>query len=618
MNNRLEDLNRIAASLVDPHGSDFDAINAERTARWAAEDAAKQGVRGPQTGYQGYSGAPKQDQSGPDIGGLTSSINQLNSLLAPKPVQPAETTFEQDINARDARIRSMAAGLRRFQQGGKIDPEELLRRMSSSYGVSNQSQPTPAPAPKPVVQPQPAPQPGSLITGAANALKGRTAQIDKAAGYANGGRLSDDQLNELSPKALERRQLLEHRRAQRAEIDSKIAGGGKIQGPGTPTSDSIPAKVRETGENILVSNKERIVSAEQDIVLERIAEMLGFESIDAMFEKLTGKPVGPTRKAGRRAAATGMRPGVTVDDGAGGVYTPEAGFNPVQVFKDSAVAARTGRDYQAVKAEREAVPYSNEGRSVPHPVSVPANRAGARLLGPEPIDSTPVAPLTTKDVVPGGYLERGADITAHRGKTGQLTVTNAPGGVTDDSASALRDQQSNNPYWSPAAQLERMQRRRMTSEATDPTITDPSVRETAQKGLLLLNAGQATQDQGELRQVQLESAKRLAGLHGRLLDPKTPIEEQKQIASLLAAMNGKTGEKPADLRVHDVEELIDPKQPLLGTRKVPHVFDPRTGQARPMLQSNDATAQAKAAIARGADPKAVNARLRSMGLPEVQ
>ncbi len=586
MDNRLEDLNRIAAGLVDPNGSDFDAINAERTARWAADDAAKQGVRGPQTGYQEYSGAPKQ---------------------APQPLLRQPAPGEQ-------------MPLMAFQQGGKIDPEELLRRMSSSYGVSNQSQPTPAPAPKPVVQPQPAPQqpPGSLITGAANALKGRTAQIDKAAGYANGGRLSDDQLNELSPKALERRQLLEHRRAQRAEIESKIAGGGKIQGPGTPTSDSIPAQVVETGEPIAVSNKERIVSAEQDIVLERIAEMLGFESIDAMFEKLTGKPVGPTRKAGRRAAATGMRPGVTVDDGAGGVYTPEAGFNPVQVFKDSAVAARTGRDYQAVKAEREAVPYSNEGRSVPHPVSVPANRAGARLLGPEPIDSTPAAPLTTRDVVPGGYLERGADTTAHRGKTGQLTVTNAPGGVMDDSASALRDQQSNNPYWSPAAQLERMQRRRMTSEATDQTITDPSVRETAQKGLLLLNAGQATQDQGELRQVQLESAKRLAGLHGRLLDPKTPLEEQKQIASLLALMNGKPGEKPADLRVHDVEEPIDPKQPLLGTRKVPHVFDPRTGQARPMLQPNDATAQAKAAIARGADPKAVNARLRSMGLPEVQ
>ena len=73
-----------------------------------------------------------------------------------------------------------------------------------------------------------------------------------------------------------------------------------------------------------------------------------------------------------------------------------------------------------------------------------------------------------------------------------------------------------------------------------------------------------------------------------------------------------------EVAVHDVEEPIDPKQPLLGTRKVPHVFDPRTGQARPMLQPNDATAQAKAAIARGADPKAVNARLRSMGLPEVQ
>jgi len=43
---------------VDPNGSDSEAINAEKTQRWAAEDAAKQGVRGPATGYQGYTGAP--------------------------------------------------------------------------------------------------------------------------------------------------------------------------------------------------------------------------------------------------------------------------------------------------------------------------------------------------------------------------------------------------------------------------------------------------------------------------------------------------------------------------------------------------------------------------------
>lgn len=86
------------------------------------------------------------------------------------------------------------------------------------------------------------------------------------------------------------------------------ANGGKIQGPGTPTSDSIPARVKETGEPIAVSTKERIVSAKQEMLLQRIAQGLGFGSVDAMFEAGTGKPVGPTIKGGKLAAASGMKP----------------------------------------------------------------------------------------------------------------------------------------------------------------------------------------------------------------------------------------------------------------------------------------------------------------------
>ena len=84
-----------------------------------------------------------------------------------------------------------------------------------------------------------------------------------------------------------------------------FANGGKIKGPGTSTSDSIQGQVKETGEPIKVSTNERIVSAKQDAVLQRIAEMLGFESVDAMFEQMTGQPVGPTVKGGQRAAVFG-------------------------------------------------------------------------------------------------------------------------------------------------------------------------------------------------------------------------------------------------------------------------------------------------------------------------
>lgn len=84
-----------------------------------------------------------------------------------------------------------------------------------------------------------------------------------------------------------------------------LKNGGMIKGPGTPTSDSIPAQVQETGEPIKVSTGERIVSASQNSLLEKIAKARGYKSVDQMFEAETGKPVGPTIKGGQKAAATG-------------------------------------------------------------------------------------------------------------------------------------------------------------------------------------------------------------------------------------------------------------------------------------------------------------------------
>ena len=72
-------------------------------------------------------------------------------------------------------------------------PEQLMARMAAKYGVSASSppgqQPTPVatPIPKPATEPT---NPG-VGTGILNVLKGRHAQIDKAAGYANGGILEN-------------------------------------------------------------------------------------------------------------------------------------------------------------------------------------------------------------------------------------------------------------------------------------------------------------------------------------------------------------------------------------------------------------------------------------------
>ena len=161
--------------------------------------------------------------------------------------------------------------------------QQLLADMDAKYGKTSSSAPA-ATVVTPPVQPAPQPaakKPGGMLEGAMDLISNRNKQIDKAAGYACGGKV----------KA--------HAKG------GKVDAAGKISGPGTATSDSIPAKISPTGENILVANGERIISVEQDQLLERIAQMLGFETIDAMFEQMTGKPVGPSMKDGMMAAADG-------------------------------------------------------------------------------------------------------------------------------------------------------------------------------------------------------------------------------------------------------------------------------------------------------------------------
>ncbi len=169
---------------VDPLGTDFDAINAEKTARWAADDAAKQGVRSPATGYQGYSGAPK--------------ASPLPAIDNPFQQPPAvgETTFQQDSDARQSRISAYADRLktmeatgranslmgssstitRGFAGGGKIDPDELMRQMSAKYGAPAagpvQQQTTQQPVPQPQPIPQQRPEAQGLTPGIVGILKG--------------------------------------------------------------------------------------------------------------------------------------------------------------------------------------------------------------------------------------------------------------------------------------------------------------------------------------------------------------------------------------------------------------------------------------------------------------
>ncbi|HNC89653.1 MAG TPA: hypothetical protein PL000_11920 [Anaerolineales bacterium] len=100
-----------------------------------------------------------------------------------------------------------------YADGGKVDPvEELLRRTSQKYGVSN-SAPTPTPTPTPT----PAPQPRPL----GDVIQQRNETLRKINNYADGGKVEQYEFH----------------------------------GPGGPREDRIPVKF--AGANIRVSNGER-------------------------------------------------------------------------------------------------------------------------------------------------------------------------------------------------------------------------------------------------------------------------------------------------------------------------------------------------------------------------
>lgn len=274
---------------------------------------------------------PGVPTSAAELSGLTSDeqanaektarwkINELSDKLKNSSNGSERQILANEISQHHAKYANVFG----FAEGGKVESaEQLLARMNAKYGVSNTSSPTPQPAAPRLQANTPAQQlqPGGTIQRAAGLLGGRAQQIDKAiAGYAKGGELTDDQLAEISVGEVDSRRMRRHRQRQRAEIESNIARlGGKIQGPGTSTSDSITAQVQDTGEQIKVSTGERILSKKQDDLLLRIAKAMGFTSVDQLLEVGTGQPVGPTMKHGKKAAANGAEiggNGIPVIDG---------------------------------------------------------------------------------------------------------------------------------------------------------------------------------------------------------------------------------------------------------------------------------------------------------------
>lgn len=431
-------------------------------------------------------------------------------------------------------------GTRSFADGGKVDAaEELLKRMAGKYGVSAESQPVPqqAIAAPSTVQPRPA----TTLGGVVEAMRNRQAQIDKAVGYAN---------------------------------------GGKITGPGTPTSDSIPAKVRETGEPIKVSTGERIVSASQEVLLGRIAEMLGFDSVDAMLEAGTGKPVGPTIKHGK-GFGFGGRIG---DDPENPTPAQQYGTKMLSM-KDFAATPEQKASYVS------AAESFKQDRGIPSIVST-VTAPQVKVSDIPPLGDAPsVTPAETQQQSPavenkpapsigsitmGGRTKSLAAMAA--GSNGFVDSAGKPVEKWEQTARYAEQMRVNEGMRKAADQLHRWNVER---DANDPTITNPNVRENAWRELARLdkNAGAATDNQLKQQQIAslemgMQGKQRLQSVADSYSKAKT-LEERQAIADYLYALQGK--EPNNRFTVIPGEESIDPNTSL-KVRGPSQVLNNRTGQ----------------------------------------
>lgn len=431
-------------------------------------------------------------------------------------------------------------GTRSFADGGKVDAaEELLKRMAGKYGVSAESQPVPqqAIAAPSAVQPRPATTLGEVV----EAMRNRQAQIDKAVGYAN---------------------------------------GGKITGPGTPTSDSIPAKVRETGEPIKVSTGERIVSAAQEVLLGRIAEMLGFDSVDAMLEAGTGKPVGPTIKHGK-GFGFGGRIG---DDPENPTPAQQYGTKMLSM-KDFAATPEQKASYVS------AAESFKQDRGIPSIAST-VTAPQVKVSDIPPLGDAPsVTPAETQQQSPavenkpapsigsitmGGRTKSLAAMAA--GSNGYVDSAGKPVEKWEQTARYAEQMRVNEGMRKAADQLHRWNVER---DANDPTITNPNVRENAWRELARLdkNAGAATDNQLKQQQIaslemDMQGKQRLQSVADSYSKAKT-LEERQAIADYLYALQGK--EPNNRFTVIPGEESIDPNTSL-KVRGPSQVLNNRTGQ----------------------------------------
>lgn len=360
--------------------------------------------------------------------------------------------------------------------------DELMARMTAKYGA-----PAASPVPQQPAQPKPAQtQPTGSGQGILGILRGRKEAIDKAANFANGGIVSgkgtptsDDvpvkikgrdynlsdteavlpsksrqalgemlgaepgnvaQANALVEKFIEQ---TNGKPPVSVEEGTNLADGGLLDEEarkmnyqavtGTPTPAPIPAPTaapaQPTDGISLGKSPAPTIYGNGGLppdVVER--------GINTMRGQLA-KPQSPAPAAMGPAAVQAQ----TVDDGAGGVYTPGGGAIPpdkagsgilngiVGFFEDSARAARGEKSYEQLRADRSAGQVTpptaapaasmNDGRVAvkadpfgpkPEQFSTPANSDGTFMTGKAKYDETGLnqTGMSTPDSSGGGFVQK--------------------------------------------------------------------------------------------------------------------------------------------------------------------------------------------------------------------
>lgn len=465
-------------------------------------------------------------------------------------------------------------GIASFADGGAIKetPEQLMARMAAKYGVSasaaiNDPETAPAPAPAPVAKPAEVIQQPKGIGGIISVLKGRKAQLDKAIdGYAN---------------------------------------GGKIKGPGTSTSDSIAATVKPTGEPIKVSTNERILSAMQDTMLEAMARKMGFDNLDAMLEAGTGKPVGPTIKAGQRAAATGLPPDqrepyVTpisndqyfiaksakvsaagpLDDAAQSHATATGAVkqNPLATF-----ASTTAPDRPSSSSDN---PLSRTPTGIAQPIDKPLSEKFAPGVDPDKDRPQSISDGITFGTTTGANGKPQRLISGV--ETGKTPYVGADGQPTNDWTQTDRYQQAMTVNHRMDNLAEKMKRDRLERNAYDPSIKDERVRGLSRQQLL--ETDRLAEQQGEvqnrmldrqIKQTKLAGDTRMSGLQSAYIGESDPLRKE-EIGQQIRGLSGRSASDPDRVTLSQARENYE----IEAARKAIAGLSPEEIRKRTAKQTN--------------------------------